>query len=79
MEQGCQIFLDTIYQNGDNITNVHNIYTKWPKIKANGHKIYQMVMKDTKIIHSKAFQNIQNGHGLFIQRPYKMYQNWGFG
>jgi hypothetical protein len=25
-EQGCQIFIDTKYQNGDNIANCHNIY-----------------------------------------------------
>jgi hypothetical protein len=25
-KQGCQIFLDAKYQNGDNITNVHNRY-----------------------------------------------------
>jgi hypothetical protein len=33
-EQGCQIFLDTIYQNGE-------IYTRVP----NGHKIYQKAVK----------------------------------
>jgi hypothetical protein len=56
-EQGCQIFLDTIYQNGGeiyqialNYQNSHNMYqldvvhTKWPKI-------YQP-------IHSKDLQNL---------------------
>jgi hypothetical protein len=39
--QGCQIFLGTIYQNGENYTNL-------PLNYQNGHKIYQMA-----IIYSK--------------------------
>jgi hypothetical protein len=31
---------------------------------ANGHKVYQMVTKEIN---------------FYIQRPLKMYQNWGFG
>jgi hypothetical protein len=42
--QGCQIFIDTIYQNGDNVTNCHTVY--------------QMVMTDIKKFNSKAFQNV---------------------
>jgi hypothetical protein len=36
LAQGCQIFLGTIYQNGKNLPNDHNMhkiavkYTKWP-------------------------------------------------
>jgi hypothetical protein len=33
LDQGCQIFLDTIYQNWEK-------YTKWPQHYTNGHKIY---------------------------------------
>jgi hypothetical protein len=45
--QGCQIFLGAIYQNGDNVTNGHNIYQttikqiKRPQIIRNGHERYQ--------------------------------------
>jgi hypothetical protein len=52
LQQGCQIFLDTIYQNGDNITNGQNHEPNGHKTKADGHaQVYQMVMKDIKIIH----------------------------
>jgi hypothetical protein len=56
--QGCQIFLDTIHQKGENVTNEHQILqtacrkSKRPQSKPNGHKRYQY-------FHSKAFQNIQ--------------------
>jgi hypothetical protein len=43
--QGCQIFLDAMYQNGDNITHDNNIYMyqkrKWPQSIPNGHKRYR--------------------------------------
>jgi hypothetical protein len=29
-KQGCQIFLGTIYQHGENVPNYHNIHTKCP-------------------------------------------------
>jgi hypothetical protein len=45
--QGCQIFLDTIYQN---VPNYHNI-TKWPKK-------FQVTIKYTNIFHCKALQNL---------------------
>jgi hypothetical protein len=62
--QGCQIFLCTIYQNGDNTPNEHNIhqsvlkYTKWPENWPNGHKICMPVSS--------------------IVRPSKIYPNWDF-
>jgi hypothetical protein len=35
--------------------------------KANDHRVYQMVIKDTKIFHSKAFRNVPKwGFGLKI-------------
>jgi ribosomal protein L27 len=37
--QGCQIFLGTKYQNGENIPNGHKIYV------SNGNKIYPMAVK----------------------------------
>jgi hypothetical protein len=35
-----------------------------------------MAIKDTKAIRSKAFQNVPKQS---VQRPSKIYQNWGFG
>jgi hypothetical protein len=38
--QGCQIFLGTIYQNGENIpTKMTTKYSKWPQNAPNDHKI----------------------------------------
>jgi hypothetical protein len=45
--QGCQIFLDTKYQNGGNYTilplqyQMAINYTKWPQYTANDHRIKQ--------------------------------------
>jgi hypothetical protein len=45
--QGCQIFLDTIYQNGGKYTKLQKLYrmvtkyTKCPKNISNDQKIYQ--------------------------------------
>jgi hypothetical protein len=55
-DQGCQMFLDTIYQNGGKYT------TKLP----NGNKMYQiaeiylfqMTKEYTDLFHSKALQNL---------------------
>jgi hypothetical protein len=56
--QGCQIFLDTIYQYGGKI---YQIATKLPK----GHKMFQMVLiysewpkNITNLFHSNALQNL---------------------
>jgi hypothetical protein len=43
-DQGCQIFLGIIYQNGD-IYQIATKYTKWPYNISNGHKIDQMTIK----------------------------------
>jgi hypothetical protein len=51
---GCQIFLDTRYQNGENVTNDHNIY----QIAITWCKWLQCVPNCHKISHSKAFQNL---------------------
>jgi hypothetical protein len=40
--QGCQIFLAASYQNGKECT-------KWPQSIPNGHKVYQIVTKYTKV------------------------------
>jgi hypothetical protein len=46
-DQGCQIFLETIYQNSGKCTRLALNYqmtikyTKWPLYIANSHKIYQ--------------------------------------
>jgi hypothetical protein len=39
-EQGCQIILETIYQNREKCTNDHKI-TKWTQYIPNGHNFYQ--------------------------------------
>jgi hypothetical protein len=64
MEQGCQIFLDTIYQNGGK-------YTQLPLNYQNCHKIYHMAA-----IHSKRPKNIPT---FSIPGPSKIYPNWVFG
>jgi hypothetical protein len=60
--QGCQIFLDTIYQNGEN----NQLATKLP----NGHTLYLMA-----IIHSIRPKNIPI---YYIQRLSKIYPDWDF-
>jgi hypothetical protein len=50
-QQGCQIFLDTIHQNGENVPNYHYvdyqmaiIYTKFTLRRLpNGNKMYQII------------------------------------
>jgi hypothetical protein len=51
VSQGCQIFLGPKYQNGEK-------YTKLPQNISNGRKIDQMVIKYTKIFHSKTLRNL---------------------
>jgi hypothetical protein len=70
--RGCQIFLHTIYQNGGNISNCHNMRTpNCHKIKQMAAKyLYQMVMKDIKIFRSNVpklefwFENKQSGNTI---------------
>jgi hypothetical protein len=50
-------------ENIPNCPKIHT-YTKLPENKSNSHSVNQMVLKISK---------------FFIQRPSKMYQNWGFG
>jgi hypothetical protein len=58
-EQGCQIFLGTIYQN-ENIPNksTYMYFTKWPQNIPNGHKIY-----------NKWMSNRPNGHKICQHVP----------
>jgi hypothetical protein len=56
MDQGCQIFHFTTYQNGQNIPKDHQITIKIP----NGHKIYKMAIQYTKWPYNK-----QNGHKIY--------------
>jgi hypothetical protein len=61
--QGCQIFLDTIYQNMGKYTKLPQLYqialefTKWPQT-------FQIFIKYTNIFHSKALQNLSKS-GFF--------------
>jgi hypothetical protein len=41
-------------------------YTKLPWNKTNGHKLYQMVIKDIKIFRSKGFQNMYTKTGSLV-------------
>jgi hypothetical protein len=59
--RGCQIFLDTMYQNLEK-------YTKSALNYQNGHKIYPMA-----VIYSKWTWNIPT---ISISRPSKIYPNW---
>jgi hypothetical protein len=61
-KQGCQIFLETIYQNGGK-------YTKLSKLP-NGYTMYQMA-----VVYSKCPTNIIT---FSISRSSKNYQNWDF-
>jgi hypothetical protein len=49
-EQGCQIFLDTIYHNREN-------YTKLPLNYPNCRNTFQMAMKFSNLFYFKALQN----------------------
>jgi hypothetical protein len=62
--QGCQIFLDTIYQTEG---KMYQITTTLP----NGHKIYQMTVKYYKWRYLIL--------AFFILRSYEIYPNWDFG
>jgi hypothetical protein len=53
LEQGCQIFISTKYQNLKMTTK----YTKWPLTIRNVGKIDQMAAKFTNIFHCKTLQN----------------------
>jgi hypothetical protein len=55
--QGCQIFLGPKYQNGEKYTKLPYNLPNGQK-NSNGRKIDQMVIKNTKIFHSKALQNL---------------------
>jgi hypothetical protein len=62
-EQGCQIFLGTIYQSGEKYTKMA---IKLPKV----HKIYLMIIK-----YSKWADYITT---FSIPRSSKIYPNWDF-
>jgi hypothetical protein len=57
MSRGCQIFLGPKYQNWEKYTKLPQNIPDGHKI-SNGRKIDQMVIKYTKIFHSKTLQNI---------------------
>jgi hypothetical protein len=64
LHQGCQIFLETMYQNGEKIIK---ITTKLP----NGRNIFQMGIKYTNIFHSKALQNLHKWK-IFGLKTYRL-------
>jgi hypothetical protein len=47
--KGCQIFLGKIYRNGEKCTKWKT--TQWQKNILDGHKIFQMAIRDTKIFY----------------------------
>jgi hypothetical protein len=63
LNQGCQIFLDTIYQNGGK--QHYQMAIKIP----NDRKIFQMAIKYTNIFHSKILQNLPKSVFLFENKP----------
>jgi hypothetical protein len=57
-KQGCQIFLDTINQNGEKYTKLPQHYLMVIKYILDGCKIFQMTVKCTNSLYSKALQNL---------------------
>jgi hypothetical protein len=70
-QKGCQIFLDTIFQNGEKLPNAHNITNSTSSIP-NGLKTFQRTIKYTNIFHSKALQNLPKLG--FLVRKYTIWQ-----
>jgi hypothetical protein len=75
VNQGCQIFIDTIYQNGGNIIDAHkynklpwNKVPKWPQSVPNGHRSY------LKNFHPNAFKNLPKLGDLVWKRT--IWQPW---
>jgi hypothetical protein len=68
-QQGCQIFLDTVNQNGEKYTKLtlHTLNYHGHKIHIpNGRKIIQRTIKYPNIFQSKALQNLpKNGLKIF--------------
>jgi hypothetical protein len=72
LEQGCQILVDKIYQNGEKHTKLSLNYrmaikyTTWRKCIPNGHKIYHYLkLQDTLKIYPNLdfwFENILSGN-----------------
>jgi hypothetical protein len=55
---GCQIFLDTMYQNGEKHTKLpQNMHTTWLQNISNCRKIEPMTIKYTNVFQFKALQN----------------------
>jgi hypothetical protein len=57
-KQGCQIFLDTMYQTEEKYTQMTTKYTKGPKSIANGRKVFQVAINNDNVFHTKALQNL---------------------
>jgi hypothetical protein len=64
-QQGCQIFLGTIYQKWGKYTSK---YTKWPLYISNGRKkdAHKISIKNTNIFHRRTLQNVFKILGLKI-------------
>jgi hypothetical protein len=56
--QGCQIFLDTIYQNGEKCTKLTQNILNGHKISPNVCKIFQMAIKFINIFQYRSLQNL---------------------
>jgi hypothetical protein len=71
LTQGCQIVLNTTYQNGENIPYDHKIYqittkyTKKTKYKPKWRKNDQMATKYRNSFHCKTIQNLPKMGFLF--------------
>jgi hypothetical protein len=72
--QGCQIFLGTLNQNGKILTKLTKKYTKRPLNTPNGHKIPNVnkIYICNEIFHSKAFKSIPKLE--FLVRKYTLWQ-----
>jgi hypothetical protein len=63
VDQGCQIFIGTKYQNGDK-------YTKLPQNKTNDHKVYQMTVKFGNLENFTSIWYILWHFGIFYEILY---------
>jgi hypothetical protein len=76
--EGCQIFLDTIYQNEGKYAKLQQHYQMAITYIPNDEKILQMTIKYTSIFHSKALQNLPKlGFLVWKQTIWQPWISWG--
>jgi hypothetical protein len=74
VNQGCRIFLGTIYQNEETYTKLPQNIPNGHKITSNGRKIDQICIKYTNILHCKTLQILPKLQ--FLVWKYSIWQPW---